>query len=202
MNSDSLSKKEKFFDLWAPNYDCLLTTVFYQANHKRLLEYIELPNQPKVLDIGCGTGRLLNRLAIQFPTLQGTGLDLSTKMIYQAQQCNRHGTRLTYRQGNVEDLPFAEEQFDAVFSTISFLHYLDPQQVMLEVKRVLRPGGRFYLVDTAAREEKGVGYMPLFSSGLRFYSYQQREQLGSAAGLECLGHHYLLGSVLLTIFAA
>ena len=202
MNSDALSKKEKFFDRWAPNYDCLLTTVFYQAIHKRLLEYIELPEQPYVLDIGCGTGRLLNRLAIQFPTLQGIGVDLSTEMIHQAQQRNQHGVRLDYRHGNVECLPFAEEQFDAVFSTISFLHYLNPQQVMLEVKRVLRPRGRFYLADTAVREDIGADYIPFFTGGMRFYSYQRREQLGRAAGLECLSHHYLLGAVLLTVFAA
>jgi len=199
MNSDSLSKKEKFFDRWAPNYDCLLTTVFYQAVHKRLLEYIELPNQSNVLDIGCGTGRLLNRLAREFPALQGTGIDLSAEMIHQAQQCNQHGVRLAYRQGNVEFLPFTEEQFDAVFSTISFLHYLNPRQVLLEVKRVLCPSGRFYLVDTAPREKIGADYIPFFSGGLRFYSYQRREQLARAAGLECFGHHYLLGSVLLTV---
>uniref|UniRef100_A0A1D9G4F6 Methyltransferase domain-containing protein n=1 Tax=Moorena producens (strain JHB) TaxID=1454205 RepID=A0A1D9G4F6_MOOP1 len=63
MSSNFFSIKEKFFDLWAPNYDILFTTVFYQALHKRLLEYVELTNQPNVLDLGCGTGRLLNRLA-------------------------------------------------------------------------------------------------------------------------------------------
>ncbi len=202
MNSDRLSKKEKFFDRWAPNYDCLLTTVFYQAIHKRLLEYVELPEQPKVLDIGCGTGRLLNRLATNYLTLQGNGIDLSREMIHQAQQCNQHGVRLTYTQGNVESLPFAEEQFDAVFSTISFLHYLNPEQVMLEIKRVLRSSGCFYLVDTAVRDDISGDYIPFFTGGLRFYSHQRREQLGRAAGLECLSHHYLLGSVLLTIFAA
>jgi ubiquinone/menaquinone biosynthesis C-methylase UbiE len=104
---------------------------------------LNYPDQPNILDLGCGTGRLLHRLATQFPTLQGTGLDLSTEMLRQAQQRNQHGTRLTYRQGNAESMPFAEGEFDAVFNTISFLHYPNPQQVVLEVNRVLRPGGRF-----------------------------------------------------------
>ncbi len=81
-----ISNKEKFFDRWAPNYDFLLTSVFYQAVHKRLIEYVELPEQPNVLDLGCGTGRLLNRLATEFPALQGTGLDLSAEMLHQARQ--------------------------------------------------------------------------------------------------------------------
>ena len=200
MNSNFFNHKEQFFDLWAPNYDCLLTTVFYQAIHKRLLEYVELPDHPNILDLGCGTGRLLHRLATQFPTLQGTGLDLSTEMLHQAQLRNQHGVRLTYKQGNAESLPFADQEFDAVFNTISFLHYPNPQQVFLEVSRVLRPSGRFYLADYAAREEIGTGLFSFSPGGLRFYSPQRREQFGLDAGLQCLGHYYLLSRVLLTVF--
>jgi ubiquinone/menaquinone biosynthesis C-methylase UbiE len=201
MTNNILRNKEKFFDRWAPNYDFLLTTVFYQAIHKRLLEYLELPDQPNVLDLGCGTGRLLHRLVNQFPTLQGTGLDLSAEMLRQAQQRNQHGIRLVYKQGNAESLPFADCEFDAVFNTISFLHYPNPQQVFSEVSRVLRPSGRFYLVDFTLREETGARNFPLSPNGIRLYSPQRREQLGVAAGLECLGHHYLLGPVLLTVFS-
>ena len=201
MNRDIFSNKEKFFDLWAPSYDFLFTTVFYQAVHKRLLEYVELPEQPNVLDLGCGTGRLLNRLATQFPTLRGTGLDLSAKMLHQAQQGNRHKERLVYKQGNAESLPFLESQFDAVFNTLSFLHYPNPQQVFQEVNRVLYPSGKFYLVDFTVREWKGANSLPLSSGGIHFYSIQQREQFALVAHLKCLGHYYLLGSVVLSIFS-
>ncbi|NET06059.1 MAG: methyltransferase domain-containing protein [Symploca sp. SIO2B6] len=200
MTSDIYSNKQKLFDRWAPHYDCLLTTVFYQAVHKRLLEYVELSPQPKVLDIGCGTGRLLHRLTIKFPTLEGIGLDLSTEMISQAQQSNQHADSITYRQGNAETLPFIDEQFDAVFNTISFLHYPNPQKVLSEVSRVLRPNGRFYLADHTVPEAINTGYLPFFAGGLRLYSFKQREQLGMAAGLECLGHYYLLCPVMLTVF--
>ena len=200
MNSDVLSNKQKFFDRWAPNYDCLLTTIFYQAIHKRLLEYVELPEQPHILDLGCGTGRLLHRLATQFPTLQGTGLDLSEEMLRQAEQRNQHGVRLVYRQGNAESMPFADGEFDAVFNTISFLHYPNPQQVFSEVRRVLRPGGRFYLVDYTVRDEMGDSGFLFSPGGIKFYSPQRREEFARGTGLDCLAHYYLLGSVLLTVF--
>ncbi len=200
MTQDTFRNKEKFFDRWAPSYDFLFTTVFYQAVHKRLLEYVELPDQPNVLDLGCGTGRLLNRLAAQFPTLRGTGLDLSREMLRQARQRNQYGTRLIYIKGNVESLPFADGQFDAIFNTISFLHYPNPKQVFSEVSRVLRPNGRFYLADYV-RPDISPSYCSFFPGGLRFYSPRQREKFGTDAGLECLGHHYLLGPVLLTIFS-
>ncbi|MCU0532667.1 MAG: class I SAM-dependent methyltransferase [Hydrococcus sp. Prado102] len=192
-----LTDKEKFFDLWAPNYDFVLTTVFYQAIHKRLLEYVELPERPNVLDLGCGTGRLLNRLASKFPNLQGTGLDLSTQMLRQARQRNQHHPRLVFVRGYAESLPFANNQFDAVFNTISFLHYANPETVFAEVSRILCDRGKFYLVDWVGTQS--ISSL-LSKAKISFYNSQQRANLGENTGLKCLGHYYLLGAVLLTVF--
>ena len=189
-NSTIFKKKERFFDRWAPNYDILFTTIFYQAIHKRLLEYVELPENPNVLDLGCGTGRLLNRLATEFPSLYGTGLDLPKEMLRQARERKKYRKRLIFVTGNAESLPFIEGQFDAVFNTISFLHYPNPDRVFSEVSRVLRPQGRFYLVDYI-REVSILNNFRLVAGAIRFYSPQKREQLGNNVGLECLGHHYL-----------
>ena len=177
-NSTTFKKKERFFDRWAPNYDILFTTIFYQAIHKRLLEYVELPENPNVLDLGCGTGRLLNRLATEFPSLYGTGLDLSKEMLRQARERKKYRKRLIFVTGNAESLPFIEGQFDAVFNTISFLHYPNPDRVFSEVSRVLRPQGRFYLVDYI-REGIILNNFRFLAGGIRFYSPQEREQLGN-----------------------
>ncbi|MEB3310652.1 MAG: class I SAM-dependent methyltransferase [Snowella sp.] len=198
MTNSFFTQKINFFDRWAPFYDFLLTTVFYQAIHQRILDYVQFSQSAMVLDLGCGTGKLLNRLAQNFPQLQGVGVDLSPGMLRQARAENRHHPRLIFCEGNAESLPFADTQFDAVFNTISFLHYPDPQQVFVEVARILAPQGYFYLADYV-----GTGTnqkFPLSPGGLRFYSAQQREALGNNAGLRCLGHHYLLGSVMLSIF--
>lgn len=201
MTSLSPNPKQQLFDRWAPTYDWLFPSVFYQAIHKRLLDYVELPDQPHVLDLGCGTGRLLDRLATQFVELSGIGLDFSTKMIQQANQHNRYPSRLSYLQGNAESLPFADQLFDSVFNTISFLHYLEPQLVLTEVRRVLKPGGQFYLVDFTTRwatKPQQIGISP--HSNVWFYSPGVREQLGQQAGFNQVSHHYLLGPVLLTVF--
>lgn len=190
-------KKEKFFNHWAPNYDCLLTTSFYQAIHKRLLEFVELPEKSQVLDIGCGTGRLLNRLTAQFPTLLGIGCDLSPEMLKQARQSNQHRPRLIFVRGNAASLPFANGQFDTAFNTISFLHYPAPEPVFAEISRVLKPQGRFYLADW---QVGCLNSFPLTPDGIRFYTFEQRERLGAAVGLQCLGHYYLLAGVALSIF--
>jgi ubiquinone/menaquinone biosynthesis C-methylase UbiE len=200
VNQEVISKKKQIFDRWAPSYDWLFPSVFYQAIHKRLLEYVELPQKPNVLDLGCGTGRLLNRLALNFPELQGTGFDLSPQMLRQARRENRHRPRLIYIEGKAESLPFGDCQFDAVFNTISFLHYPEPKLVLAEVRRVLKTGGHFYLVDFTAQKDIEPPLMKSTSGGIKFYSRESREVLGNDAGLQCVAHHDLFGPVLLTIF--
>lgn len=194
-------RKQWLFDRWAPTYDFLLPSVFYQAIHRRLLEYVQFSDHPVVLDLGCGTGRLLNRLAAHYSDLSGTGLDFSAEMLRQARRSNQYHPRLIFVQGNTEALPFADQQFTDVFSTISFLHYPNPGSVLAEVRRVLQPGGRFYLVDFTWRGRDRQPFKVNLPGNIQFYNAQAREELGKHAQLQCLGHHYLLGLVLLTIFS-
>jgi ubiquinone/menaquinone biosynthesis C-methylase UbiE len=200
MNFNFFTNKKRLFDKWAATYDWLFPSVIYQAIHKRLLEYVDLPETANILDMGCGTGRLIQRLGTKFPHIRGTGLDLSSQMLQQARLSDRHRPRFIYIEGKAESLPFGEGQFDAVFSTISFLHYLEPEQVFHEVARVLSPGGRFYLVDITSKKQTAPQKLPITPLGIRLYSPSQREILGSSAGLLCVSHQYLLGPVLLTIF--
>jgi ubiquinone/menaquinone biosynthesis C-methylase UbiE len=194
-----INNKKQLFDRWSSSYDWTFPSFIYQAIHKRLMSKIELSANANVLDLGCGTGQLLNRLGKEYPEIKGIGLDLSPQMLKVARQKNQHRPRFIYIEGNAESLPFAEGQFDAVFNTISFLHYPHPDQVLREVKRVLSPGGKFYLVDITANNSpfKCIANSPV---GVKFYSQEQRENMGNEAGLFCLEHHYLLGPVLLTIF--
>jgi ubiquinone/menaquinone biosynthesis C-methylase UbiE len=201
MTADFTSKKQTFFNNWAPNYDFVFVSVFYQALHRRLLDYVTLPDRSQVLDLGCGTGKLLDRLATHFPDLQGIGVDLSPEMLRQARLANRHHPRLIFANGNAEDLPCGAAQFDAVFNTISFLHYQHPDRVFSEVSRVLKPGGKFYLIDSIPPLTDRSQSVPLTPGGARFYSPVRRAELGLEAGLTCLGHHSLFDRIYLTILS-
>ncbi len=195
---DTLTAKTQLFDNWAPSYDWLLPSVFYQAIHLRLLDYLQLAETAHVLDIGCGTGRLLNRLAHTYPQMQGTGMDLSPEMLNQARRSNRHGNRLKFIRGVSHTIPTEDGLFEAAFSTISFLHYPDPQRVLAEVHRVLKPQGRFYLVDYTT--SLGTLFPQSTMAKMQFYSGPERERLGEQVDLRCEAHQHLLGPVLLSIF--
>ncbi|MDB9529646.1 class I SAM-dependent methyltransferase [Oscillatoria sp. CS-180] len=197
---DLPNSKQQLFDRWAPFYDFWFPSVLYQATHQRLLEYVELPEDPSVLDISCGTGRLLNRLAAAYPSLQGTGLDFSAAMLRQARCSNHHRPRLIFVQGHAAPLRFTDQQFDAVFNTFSFLHYLEPQRVLTEIYRVLQSGGTFYWVDPTTNTSTGIGYVPVSPNGIRVYSPKMRQQMGTQAGFKHLKHQYLMGNNLLSMF--
>lgn len=201
MTNNFYRQKENLFNIWASYYDFLLTTVFYQGIHQRLLEYVELKENASFLDLGCGTGKLMNRLAKKFPTVRGIGLDLSPSMLKQARSKNQYRDRLIFVRGMAESLSFADEQFDAVFCTMSFLHYPHPQSVFEQVSRVLADGGCFYLVD-AYRGENNVSSSIPWIGEMKLYNRQQREKLGKQANLSCLAHQHLLPGILLTIFGS
>lgn len=199
--SEEREQKTQLFNLWAPFYDLLFPSVFYQALHRRVFEYLELPETPWVLDLGCGTGRLLQRLAQSFPDLYGVGLDPSPEMLRQAREkSRRYAPRLIYIQGDAADLPTATAQFDAVFSTISFLHYPEPRQVLSEVYRTLKPQGKYYLVDFVWEGETEQVELGMGNGKIRLYRFSQRENMGHAVGFTHIHHYWLLASVGLTIF--
>jgi ubiquinone/menaquinone biosynthesis C-methylase UbiE len=87
-----------------------------------------------ILEAGCGTGLVLNRLAPH--AARSYGVDLSRGMVKKA-----HERQLTVVQGSVTDLPFADASFDLVCSFKVLAHVQQIERAMAEMARVLRPGG-------------------------------------------------------------
>lgn len=97
----------------------------------------------RVLDLGCGFGWHC-RYAAEQGAAQVLGIDLSEKMLSQAEVRNSHPV-ITYRRAAIEDLDLPEGSFDVVLSSLA-LHYVeDLDQVCRMVYRLLTPGGVFVL---------------------------------------------------------
>jgi ubiquinone/menaquinone biosynthesis C-methylase UbiE/DNA-binding transcriptional ArsR family regulator len=105
-----------------------------------------------LVDLGTGTGRMLELFAARFR--RGLGLDLNPAMLaYARAKLERAGlVHAQVRQGNLYDLPLADRSADAVVMH-QVLHFLsDPQRAVREAVRVLAPSGRLLIVDFAPHE--------------------------------------------------
>jgi ubiquinone/menaquinone biosynthesis C-methylase UbiE len=102
------------------------------------------------VDLGCGPGYLVVEMARQAPELHVTGVDLSDEMLAEAEDyARRHdmGQTVSFRKGDVQQIPFADGSVDLVVSTLSLHHWSDPVAVLDDVARVLSPGGSFLVFD-------------------------------------------------------
>jgi ubiquinone/menaquinone biosynthesis C-methylase UbiE len=106
--------------------------------------------RPRLLDLACGTGRFLLQLHRALPHAQLFGLDMSGPYLARAGELLA-GTDTSLIADNAEAVPLADGQFDAVTSVFLF-HELPAdarRRVMREAWRVLAPGGRFVVCDSA-----------------------------------------------------
>ena len=106
---------------------------------------------PRVLDLGCGNGALLQALAGRIEL--GVGVDVSNAMIERARS-RVAGNTLRFETISGPTLPFSDRSFDVVTSFLSF-RYLDWDPILGEIRRVLSPGGRLLIVDMV---EKPLGW--------------------------------------------
>ena len=163
------------FDKWASTYDrSILQRVFFAPIQARMLALCDSVASPprNVLDIGCGTGRLLAAARLRWPLAQFTGVDPAPHMISAAQQLNPD---TTFKLSMAEALPIPDNSVDMVLSSMSFHHWADHALAISEIVRVLQPGGLFCLADHNA---------VLFNLlGERAKSKRQVAALFGAAGL-------------------
>jgi SAM-dependent methyltransferase len=103
-----------------------------------LLETAQLTSASRALEVGCGPGHITAKMADTGATV--TGVDLVPAMIDTARTLHPD---LEFVEANVEQLPFADDTFDVVLANFVIHHFARPDVACTEIKRVLKPGGRF-----------------------------------------------------------
>ncbi|HET9228002.1 MAG TPA: methyltransferase domain-containing protein [Thermoanaerobaculia bacterium] len=134
---------EEYRDL-AANYDTKWS-FYVEATTRETLARLALRSGERLLDVGCGTGALLQALSQRHPGARLTGVDPVPEMLAVAR--SRLPPDIDLRAGWAERLPFADGQFDVTVSCNAFHYFLEPAAALREMKRILAPGGRLVITD-------------------------------------------------------
>lgn len=109
------------------------------------LRRLALRPAERLLDVGCGTGALLDAVRRAHPGARAIGVDLAPEMLRVARRKLPDAVALV--AADAARLPFGAESFDVVVSSSSFHYWPDPAASLRELRRVLWPGGRLAITD-------------------------------------------------------
>lgn len=112
------------------------------SHSKALCEYFlnhGLMSSQKVLDVGCGTGAMLNMFADLLPQTEFVGLDNSNEIL--SNTLGNDKSNIKYKFGEASQLPFADDTFDLVYTRLVLMHNHDPIGIVNEMRRVCKPNG-------------------------------------------------------------
>ncbi len=177
-------------------YDVLVTTITFgheQAFREATLDSAKVGPGDRVLDIGCGTGTLALAAKRRVgPDAEVDGVDPSAEMIARAKaKAARQGLSVRFEVATAQKLPFADASFDVVLSSLMLHHLPDDmrKQAVAEVRRVLKPGGRFMVVELVQKPGLLAMLTPArFShSKQHFHAFDDAKNLMRDAGFSEVG---------------
>ena len=163
----------------------LMTKIFNEGNtdlNSFVMDMLELESSDRVLEIGFGTGKLINQLAAI--TTEGVveGIDFSEVMLKQASRVNKHHIshgKVRLQRGECKTLPFENDSFNKLCSINTLYFWKDPDKYFLEMFRVIRPGG---IIAIGFRDDKQMSNLNLSRDIFTTYSQIEVVSLLSNAG--------------------
>jgi len=191
------------FDAWSERYDqSYLQRALFDRVQARVVDAARAaaPGPRSILDVGCGTGRLLLRLGEAYPAARLIGVDPAAGMARIA----GHRGGITAMVGGAERLPLRSASADLVVTTMSFHHWADQRLGLAEIRRVLVPGGHLVLADAVATAWLRP-VLALARVRSRFHTGAELDAIIAGAGLSParrLSVPGLWGAVAVTVAAA
>ena len=189
----SLSKKEQvaqMFDTISGNYDNLNRVISFGIDvkwRKKVLKLIEESNPTTILDIATGTGDLAILMA-QTKAEKIIGLDISAGMLeVGVQKIAAKNLTKTIEMvlGDSENMPFEDGYFDAITVAFGVRNFENLEKGLTEILRVLKPNGRFVILETSVPEKTP------YKQGYQLYSKYILPQIGKLFSKDNVAYGYL-----------
>ena len=136
----------------------------------QVFDSMDITDGNHILDIGFGNGRFFSNLYSRAKNLRLTGIEMSPEMVKEAIKNNRNlveSGMMKVETGSSDNLPFADNSFDKIFC-INVIYFWDsPGAHLQEIRRVLKPGGKFYI---GFRPAANMLQMPFTQYGFNLFS--------------------------------
>ncbi len=152
----SLSNVDKVSNMYVKK-DTLSTRIAFQNKYSVnkygfgnwIFDQYNLESGFKVLELGCGTGNVWNGRDKRIPEdIEIILTDFSALMLEKIQDLLKNNSTFSFKQVDIQDIPFDDETFDIVIANHMLYHVPDIEKAICEVNRVLKPNGMFYASTT------------------------------------------------------
>jgi ubiquinone/menaquinone biosynthesis C-methylase UbiE len=154
-----------------------------------MLALMEFNPQDRVLDVGCGTGWLVRRIAPLVSTGLAAGMDVSSAMVRRAEALSAELPNVVFAYGAVDAIPWESGFFTTVLSVESAYYWPDPAQGLREIFRVLSPGGSAWILINYFRDNPHCHqWGELLQIPTHLFSAEEWQGLFRQAGFRAVSH--------------
>jgi ubiquinone/menaquinone biosynthesis C-methylase UbiE len=162
--------------------------------YKNTAEVLNLQQDDKILEIGFGSGLFIKKYASHVARI--AGLDLSEEMVDMASSINKkliESGKAEFKHGNVLSLPWENDEFTVVVGIETFYFWQEPMESLMEVYRVLAPGGRLVL-EMGYNKEDGLDHTEIVEkTNLTLYSADEMTEMLQESGFSEIEFTYYKG---------
>ena len=174
-----------FYKYLSKVYDEINPFVWNEEMRDEALEWLGVEAGDRVLDVGCGTG--FGTEGLRQYTDDIHGLDQSVHQMQRAfERFGKHDVVNFYR-GDAERLPFADDSFDAVWSSGSIEYWPNPVDGLSEIRRVAKPGSTVLVVGPDYPNSKVM--QKAADAIMLFYDKEEADRMFEEAGFATYEHH-------------
>ncbi len=171
------------FDQWAKSGKDRGMEERHWHTAKHALARMPLERGDRVLDLGTGSGYALRALRETREIGSGVGLDGSLEMVHNAREYT-DDTQLGFLGGDFHSLPFTDDSIDHIWSMEAFYYAQQPQELLGEIRRILRPGGTFFCAVNFFEESKHTHeWQDRISIDMQLWNRDQYREAFRDAGL-------------------
>jgi ubiquinone/menaquinone biosynthesis C-methylase UbiE len=174
----------------------------------REIPFPEFDEKDRIIDVGCGAGWLCKRIAKMIPKGEMVGIDISERYIEKlnwAKERDESGDygNIVFRLASAEDIPYPDNYFDYAVSSASLSFWSQPQKGLKEIARVLKPGGKLYVIDVYKEGPRSYRALAQILVNLlspyeeKFYSSQELHGFFANVGFSDIFQKDIMGMLLI-----